>query len=34
MASNMREQWLAAMCSEINVLVMNDIFNLVELLPS
>jgi hypothetical protein len=33
MASNMREQWLAVMCSEINALVMNNIFDLVELLP-
>jgi hypothetical protein len=33
MASDMREQWLVVMCSEINVLVMNDIFDLVELPP-
>jgi hypothetical protein len=33
MASDMREQWLAAMRSEINALVMNDIFDLVELPP-
>jgi hypothetical protein len=33
MASNMREQWLAAMRSEINTLVMNNIFDLVELPP-
>jgi hypothetical protein len=34
MASDMREQWLVAMHSEINALVMNDIFDLVELPPS